>query len=308
MALRHPERPPWLKVRFPAGGNYERLRVLMREQDLHTVCEEARCPNIGDCWSRGTATFMILGDTCTRSCGFCAVKTGRPGTVDLGEPKRVALAIQQMGLKHAVITSVNRDELEDGGAGIFAETIHWTRRLSPDTTIEVLIPDFKGTWEALGVVLDARPEILNHNTETVPRLYSTVRPQARYERSLELFRQARRLDPETLTKSGLMVGLGETREELVSVFEDLRKVDVDILTVGQYLQPTPQYLPVVRYWTPEEFADLKDAALSLGFKHVESGPLVRSSYHAEEQVHGASPAIRPRLTEPSIIPLTVLNP
>jgi lipoic acid synthetase len=307
MALRHPERPPWLKVRFPAGGNYERLRDLMREQELHTVCEEARCPNIGDCWSRGTATFMILGDTCTRSCGFCAVKTGRPGTLDLGEPKRVAMAIQRMGLKHAVITSVNRDELEDGGAGVFAETIRWARRLSPETTIEVLIPDFKGAWEALGTVLGAQPEILNHNTETVPRLYSSVRPQARYERSLELFRQARRLDPGTLTKSGLMVGLGETRDELVAVFEDLRGVDVDILTVGQYLQPTPAHLPVVRYWMPEEFAELKEAALSLGFKHVESGPLVRSSYHAEEQVHGAAPAFRPRHSGSGIIPLTVLD-
>ncbi len=207
----------------------------------------------------------------------------------------------------AVITSVNRDELEDGGAGVFAETIRWTRRLSQETTIEVLIPDFKGAWEALGTVLGAQPEILNHNTETVPRLYSSVRPQARYERSLELFRQARRLDPGTLTKSGLMVGLGETRDELVAVFEDLRGVDVDILTVGQYLQPTPAHLPVVRYWTPEEFADLKEAALSLGFKHVESGPLVRSSYHAEEQVHGAAPAFRPRHSGSGIIPLTVLD-
>lgn len=307
MALRYPERPPWLKVRFPAGGNYERLRDLMREQELHTVCEEARCPNIGDCWSRGTATFMILGDTCTRSCGFCAVKTGRPGTIDLGEPKRVAMAIQRMGLKHAVITSVNRDELADGGAGIFADTIRWTRRLSPGTTIEVLIPDFKGAWDALETVLEAQPEILNHNTETVPRLYSGVRPQARYERSLELFRQARRLDPESLTKSGLMVGLGETREELLAVFRDLRAVGVDILTVGQYLQPTPAHLPVVRYWTPEEFADLKDAATAMGFRHVESGPLVRSSYHAEEQVRGAAPDVRLRSDESGIIPLTVLD-
>ncbi len=307
MALRHPERPPWLKVRFPAGGNYARLQGLMREQGLHTVCEEARCPNIGDCWSRGTATFMILGDTCTRSCGFCAVKTGRPGTIDPGEPRRVALAIQRMELRHAVITSVNRDELPGGGAGVFAETIRWTRKLSPGTTIEVLIPDFKGDPDALRIVLDAQPEILNHNTETVPRLYSTVRPQARYERSLEVLRRARELDPGTLTKSGLMVGLGETREELITVFEDLRAVDVDILTVGQYLQPTPAHLPVVRYWTPDEFASLKESALALGFRHVESGPLVRSSYHAEEQVHGASPLLHTRGGEPSIIPLTALD-
>ncbi len=294
MALRHPERPPWLKVRFPAGENYERLRVLMRDQELHTVCEEAHCPNIGDCWNRGTATFMILGDTCTRSCGFCAVKTGRPGTVDLGEPRRVALAIQRMGLRHAVITSVNRDELADGGSSIFAETIRWTRKLSPEVTIEVLIPDFKGVWSALQNVLDAQPEILNHNTETVPRLYSTVRPQGNYQRSLELFRQARRMDPGALTKSGLMVGLGETEDEFVAVFRDLRDVGVEILTVGQYLRPSPDHLPVVRYWTPEEFASLKQTALALGFRHVESGPLVRSSYHAEEQVRGAAPAIRPR--------------
>ncbi len=307
MALKHPDRPPWLKVRFPAGGNYERLQTLMREQALHTVCEEARCPNIGDCWSRGTATFMILGDTCTRSCGFCAVKTGRPGTIDAAEPRRVALAIQKMGLRHAVITSVNRDELPDGGAGIFAETIDWARRLSPGTTFEVLIPDFKGDWSALETVLAARPEILNYNTETVPRLYSVVRPQARYARSLELLRVARTLDPGTLTKSGLMVGLGETKDELLAVFRDLRESAVDILTVGQYLQPTPAHLPVARYWTPGEFEDLKQAAVALGFKHVECGPLVRSSYHAEEQVAGAHAGLSPRVMETGIIPLTVLH-
>lgn len=281
-------RPPWLKVRFPAGGNYQRLQNLMREQSLHTVCEEARCPNIGDCWNRGTATFMILGDTCTRSCGFCAVKTGRPGTLDHGEPARVAAAIQRMGLRHAVITSVNRDELELGGADIFAETIHWSRRLSPQTTIEVLIPDFKGNWDALALVLAQQPEILNHNTETVPRLYRQVRPQAVYERSLELLRRAKALDPGTLVKSGVMVGLGETREELLAVFEDLRAHDCEILTVGQYLRPTPDHLPIQKYWHPDEFAELKERALAMGFKHVESGPLVRSSYHAEEQAdHGA---------------------
>ena len=304
MVLKHPERPPWLKVRFPAGGNYERLRVLMREQELHTVCEEARCPNIGDCWSRGTATFMILGDTCTRSCGFCAVKTGRPGTVDTAEPRRVALAIQRMGLRHAVITSVNRDELPDGGAAIFAETIRWTRLLSPGTTIEVLIPDFKGNWAALETVASAGPEILNHNTETVPRLYPVVRPQARYERSLELLQRARALDPGTLTKSGLMVGLGETREELLNVFQDLRDHAVDILTVGQYLRPDADHLPVERYWTPEEFEDLKDAAKAMGFRHVECGPLVRSSYHAEEQAAGAASMLVPRGDGAGIVPTT----
>lgn len=278
-----PSKPPWLRVRFPAGGNFERLRGLMREQELHTVCEEAHCPNIGECWGRGTATFMILGDTCTRSCGFCAVKTGRPAGLDLAEPRRVALAIQRMGLRHAVITSVNRDELPDGGAAIFAATIRATRELCPETTIEVLIPDFKGDWDALATVCEARPEILNHNTETVPRLYSVVRPQARYLRSLELLRRAKELDPGATTKSGVMVGLGETLDELLPVFADLANRGVDILTVGQYLRPTPNHLPVERYWHPDEFADLKERALALGFRHVEAGPLVRSSYHADEQ-------------------------
>jgi len=306
MALRHPDRPPWLKVRFPAGGEYERLRLLMREQDLHTVCEEARCPNIGECWSRGTATFMILGDTCTRSCGFCAVKTGRPGTIDTAEPRRVALAIQRMELRHAVITSVNRDELEDGGAAIFAETIRWSRRLSPGTTFEVLIPDFRGDDEALRTVLAARPEILNHNTETVPRLYRQVRPQGDYKRSLKLLRSAAELDPGTVTKSGLMVGLGETREELLTVFRDLRAANVQVLTVGQYLRPTPAHLPVDRYWHPDEFEDLKRIAQLLGFAHVECGPLVRSSYHAEEQAAGAHRSLPPRARENGIIPLNLL--
>jgi lipoic acid synthetase len=280
-------RPPWLKVRFPASENFGRLRDLMRDQELHTVCEEARCPNIGECWGRGTATFMILGDTCTRSCGFCAVKTGRPGTLDTAEPRRVALAIRRMGLRHAVVTSVNRDELEDGGAAMFAETIRWTRRLSPGTTIEVLIPDFKGNWDALATVCAAKPEILNHNTETVPRLYHTVRPQARYERTLELLGRAKALDPGALTKSGVMVGLGETREELLDVFRDLAANEVDVLTIGQYLRPTADHLPIERYWHPDEFADLRERALEMGFKHVESGPLVRSSYHAEEQAGSA---------------------
>ncbi len=305
-------RPPWLKVRFPAGPNFQAIQDLMRGQDLHTVCEEARCPNIGECWSRGTATFMILGDTCSRSCGFCAVKTGRPGTLDHGEPARVALAIQKMGLRHAVITSVNRDELPDGGAQIFAETIRWTRRLSPSTTIEVLIPDFKGDEPALRTVIDAHPEILNHNTETVPRLYRQVRPQAVYERSLELLRRAKALDPEGMTKSGLMVGLGETREELLQVFADLAANHVDILTVGQYLRPTPAHLPVARYWEPAEFVDLKEQALAMGFQHVESGPLVRSSYHAEDQAASATfrrkPVIESDLEVPVVHPTYAENP
>ena len=297
-------RPPWLKVRFPAGGRFGELLALMRESELHTVCEEARCPNIGECWGRGTATFMILGDTCTRSCGFCAVKTGRPGTLDTDEPRRVALAIQRMGLRHAVITSVNRDELPDGGARMFAETIRWGRRLSPGTTFEVLIPDFKGDEAALATVMAARPEILNHNTETVPRLYRTVRPQAVYERSLRVLRRAKELDPGTLTKSGLMVGLGETREELLAVFRDLAANGVDILTVGQYLQPTPAHLPIVRYYEPREFEELKAEALAMGFRHVEAGPLVRSSYHAEEQAVAA----RDAGADTGMIPLNVRGP
>jgi len=291
-----PARPPWLKVRFPAGPNYARLQELMRGEQLHTVCEEARCPNIGECWSRGTATFMILGDTCTRSCGFCAVKTGRPGIVDLEEPRRVALAIQRMALKHAVITSVNRDELPDGGAGIFAETLRWSRRLNPGTTFEVLIPDFKGERAPLETVLAAQPEILNHNTETVPRLYPTVRPQARYERTLELLRVAKAIDPGALTKTGIMVGLGETNAEVLETVRDIAAQGVDIFTVGQYLRPAAQYLPVVRYWHPDEFDELKAAALAMGFRHVEAGPLVRSSYHAEEQAGHAGGPLRPRLS------------
>jgi lipoic acid synthetase len=285
VTVREPK-PPWLKVRFPGGPNFERLQGLMRDSGLHTVCEEARCPNIGECWGRGTATFMILGETCTRSCGFCAVKTGRPEGLDTDEPRRVALAIQRMGLRHAVITSVNRDELPDGGAGIFAETIRWTRRLCPETTIEVLIPDFRGDPGALATVMAAGPEILNHNTETVPRLYRRVRPQAVYERSLEVLRAAKEMRPASRTKSGVMVGLGETVDELVRVFEDLRAHGVEILTVGQYLRPTPAHLPIDRYYHPDEFADLKARALAMGFDHVESGPLVRSSYHAEEQALG----------------------
>jgi len=282
---RPPDRkPPWLTVRFPGGENYIRLKRIMREGGLNTVCEEARCPNIGECWQAGTATFMILGDTCTRACGFCAVKSGRPGALDRLEPMRVARAVQQMGLTHAVVTSVNRDDEPDGGAGIFAETIRWIRRLSPGTSVEVLIPDFLGNWDALATVMAAQPEILNHNTESVPRLYRRVRPKARYERSLELLRRAKELDCGAITKSGLMVGLGETKHELLMVFADLIENGVDVLTVGQYLRPSAKHLPRVRYYHPDEFAALRDDALRLGFKHVESGPLVRSSYHAERQV------------------------
>ncbi len=279
-------KPPWLKVRFPGGPNYMRLKGIMREGRLHTVCEEAHCPNIGECWEAGTATFMILGDICTRACGFCAVTTGRPQTIDRLEPMRVANAVREMGLTHAVVTSVNRDDEPDGGSSIFAQTIRWIRRLSPETSVEVLIPDFLGNWDALAAVMAARPEILNHNTETVPRLYRRVRPKARYERSLDLLHRAKELDPGTITKTGLMVGLGETEHELLQVFEDLVANGVGVLTLGQYLRPSAKHLPLVRYYAPEEFDDLQDEALALGFKHVEAGPLVRSSYHADRQVSG----------------------
>jgi lipoic acid synthetase len=279
-------KPPWLKVRFPGGQNYMRLKGIMREGRLHTVCEEAHCPNIGECWEAGTATFMILGDTCTRACGFCAVKTGRPEALDRLEPMRVANAVREMSLAHAVITSVNRDDEPDGGASIFAQTIRWVRRLSPGTSIEVLIPDFMGNWDALASVMAAQPEILNHNMESVPRLYRRVRPKARYERSLELLRRARQMDPGTITKTGLMVGLGETTHELLQVFSDLLDNGVEVLTLGQYLRPSEKHLPLVRYYAPEEFAELREEALALGFRHVEAGPLVRSSYHAERQVDG----------------------
>jgi lipoyl synthase len=276
-------RPAWIKARAPAGERYERLRDLMRGLELHTVCEEAHCPNLGDCWSRGTATFMILGDVCTRACGFCAVKTGLPaGPPDPDEPRRVAAAVARMGLRHAVITSVNRDDRRDGGAGAFAECIRQVRAQVPGCAVEVLIPDFKGDAAALQVVLDARPDILNHNTETVPRLYRQVRPGARFERSLELLRRSKAAG--LLTKSGIMVGLGESWDEVAETVRRIRHAGTDILTVGQYLRPGPQHLPVHRYYEPEEFARIKSFGLSLGYAHVESGPLVRSSYHAEEQV------------------------
>ncbi len=281
-AQERPRRPEWLKVRAPGGETYVRLKHMMRAKALHTVCEEARCPNIAECWGAGTATFMILGDTCTRSCGFCAVKTGRPLPVDPDEPRRVAEAVRQMGIRHAVVTSGNRDELPDGGASWFARTIEEIRRLCPGVTVEVLIPDFKGKKDALQLVIDARPDILGHNTETVPRLYRRVRPQGKYHWTLSVLEESKRQGMRT--KTGLMLGLGETLEEVIAVMHDLRRVGVDILTLGQYLQPTPNHLPVERYVTPQEFAELRRIGLELGFEHVESGPLVRSSYHAERHV------------------------
>ncbi len=281
-------KPPWLTVRFPGGPNYLRIQALVRSAGLHTVCQEARCPNIGECWEAGTATFLILGDICTRSCGFCAVKSGRPVGLDALEPRRVARAVRAMGVAHAVITSVNRDDLPDGGAGIFAETVRRVRALSPGTTVELLVPDFLGDWEALAAVMDAGPEVLAHNVETVPRLYSRVRPKARYERSLELLRRAKEMGAGVITKSGLMLGLGETKHELLRVFADLVDVGVDVLTVGQYLRPGPRYLPVQQFYHPEEFESLRQDALALGFRHVEAGPLVRSSYHAERAVGRAT--------------------
>jgi lipoic acid synthetase len=275
-------KPEWLKVRAPGSPGYHRLKGLMRELDLHTVCEEARCPNIGECWHHGTATFMILGEVCTRACGYCAVAHGRPGPVDAAEPARVADAIQALGLRYVVITSVDRDDLPDGGAAIFAATIGETRARLPHCRIEVLVPDFQGQDAALRTVLDARPDILNHNTETVPRLYRAVRSGGRYARTLELFDRARRYAPEVPTKTGVMVGLGEERGELVATFRDLRDAGCAILTIGQYLRPTAAHAPMARYYHPDEFRELKTVALDLGFVHVESGPLVRSSYHAHE--------------------------
>lgn len=262
------------------GDEYRELKRLMRAQHLHTVCEEAHCPNIGDCWNRRTATFLILGDTCTRACRFCNVKTGRPGPPDPDEPRRVAEAAQALGLRHVVITSVTRDDLPDGGAGFFAEAIRQVRAVLPDCTVEVLIPDFQGRIEPLRTVMDARPDVLNHNVETVPRLFRAVQPRNRYDRSLATLENAKRLWPQAQTKSGLMVGLGETPDEVLAVMADLRRAEVDILTVGQYLQPTRQHLPIARYYTPQEFEEFRQQGLALGFRHVESAPLVRSSFHA----------------------------
>jgi lipoyl synthase len=275
-------KPEWLKVRAPGSPSYLRLKGIMRELNLHTVCEEARCPNIGECWNHGTATFMILGDVCTRACSYCAVAHGRPGAVDLAEATRVADAIRQLDLSYVVITSVDRDDLDDGGASVFAGTIRETRARLPRCRIEVLIPDFQGDERALRSVLDARPDVLNHNTETVPRLYRMARSGGRYDRTLQLLDRSRRYASGIPTKTGLMVGLGETTDELIAVFRDLREVGCGILTIGQYLRPTESHAPMVRYYHPDEFRDLKQIALDLGFVHVESGPLVRSSYHAHE--------------------------
>ena len=280
--LRMPK-PSWLRARAPVGDNFHHLKKLARGLGLHTVCESAQCPNIGECWSHKTATFMLLGDICTRRCGFCAVPKGKPQPIDGDEPRRVAEAVATLGLKHAVVTSVNRDDDNLGGARIFAETIREIRQRTPDCRVEVLIPDFQGMDEALKVVLDAHPDVLNHNTESVPRLYRVVRSGARYDRTLKLLENVKKFSPGMVTKSGVMVGLGETREELIEVFRDLGGRDVDILTVGQYLRPSRDHLPVARFYTPEEFNYLRDQALRFGFRHVESGPLVRSSYHAHEQ-------------------------
>ncbi|HJU76064.1 MAG TPA: lipoyl synthase [Gemmatimonadaceae bacterium] len=283
-----PERKPeWLKVRAPGGANYSRLKHLMRELDLHTVCEEAHCPNVGECWEHGTATFMILGAVCTRNCGYCAVQHGRPPAYDIGEPERVARAIAEMSLRHAVITSVDRDDLADFGSYIFAETIRQVRARIPTCSVEVLVPDFQGNEDAIRQVLDARPDIYNHNTETVPRLYRRARPGGRYERVMRIFEFVKREAPEIPTKTGIILGLGETTEEVLAVMRDLRNVDVDILTLGQYLRPSADHLPLDRYYTPQEFRELAEAGRAMGFRHVESGPLVRSSYHAWEQVQAA---------------------
>ncbi|MBN2318559.1 MAG: lipoyl synthase [Acidobacteria bacterium] len=278
---RHP-RPDWLKVRLPGGESYNRLKSLVREQNLHTVCQDARCPNIGECWGKGTATFMILGEVCTRSCRFCAVKTGMPPEYDRDEPGRIASAIKKMGLRYAVITSVDRDDLADGGARVFSETIHRTRTACPDIRIEVLIPDFQGNSESLRTVVDAQPDVVAHNVETVPRLYRSVRPGSRYRRSLDVLVEAKRMKSRLITKSSLMLGLGESREEILEVLDDLRNAGVDIVTLGQYLQPTRDNLSVERFYTPEEFEEYRDYAYQIGFRSAASGPLVRSSYHAEE--------------------------
>ena len=276
-------KPEWLKVRAPGGPNYIRLKRLLREWNLHTVCEEARCPNVGECWEDATATFMILGDVCTRNCGYCAITHGTPSWEDREEPERIGRAVARLALDYVVITSVNRDDLADGGAAHWAATIRAVRRLAPGCRMEALIPDFQGQAASLATVIAAGPHVLNHNTETVPRLYKLARHGGRYERTLELFTRARRAVPELPTKSGLILGLGETRDELVATMRDLRAVDVNILTLGQYLRPSVRHLPVMKYYHPDEFAELAAAGYELGFAHVESGPLVRSSYHAKRQ-------------------------
>jgi lipoic acid synthetase len=298
-------RPPWLKIGPPKGKKFETIRSLMRSKQLNTVCEEARCPNIGECWGNGTATFLILGDICTRKCGFCDIKTGRPLPIDWTEPERVAQAVKAMGLHHVVITSVNRDERSDGGAPIFALCIERIRQLQHGCSIEVLIPDFKGSRKALGIVMEARPDILNHNIETVNRLFRKVQPQDHYEWALSTLDNAKRMNPEGLTKSGLMVGLGEKDDEILRTMADLAELKVDILTIGQYLQPTREHLPIVKYYRPEEFERFREAGLEMGFRWVESGPLVRSSYRAEEQIStlapGSSRSISPSLKMSSTI-------
>jgi lipoyl synthase len=276
-------KPAWLKAKAPVGDNFHNLKKLARGLGLHTVCESAQCPNIGECWHHRTATFMLLGDICTRRCGFCAVPKGRPQPIDWDEPRRVAEAVATLGLRHAVVTSVNRDDDNVGGAKIFAETIREIRELVPECRVEVLIPDFQGLEEPLRIILEAKPNVLNHNTETVPRLYRAVRSGARYQRTLDLLDNAKKWDPITVTKTGVMVGIGEETSELIDVFRDLGERKVDILTIGQYLRPSKDHLPMTRYYAPEEFVFLKEEALKFGFRHVESGPLVRSSYHAHEQ-------------------------
>lgn len=283
-----PTRPAWLRAPAPVGQNYHELKDLITGLGLHTVCESAACPNVGDCWNRRTATFMILGNVCTRRCGFCAVQKGKPLAVDFDEPRRVAEAVVAMGLRYAVVTSVNRDDRKDGGALLFALTIRAIRERIPGCRVEVLVPDFQGSREAIAIVMDARPDVLNHNTETVPRLYRQVRLGARYERSLDMLAYAKKLRPDVPTKSGVMLGLGETPEEVLAVMSDLRSSGVDILTLGQYLRPSARHLPVLRYVPPEEFADYRRRGYEMGFGHVESGPLVRSSYHADEAVSGAA--------------------
>jgi lipoic acid synthetase len=280
--LRKPK-PEWLKARAPVGDNYHELKKLARSLELHTVCESAQCPNIGECWNHGTATFMLLGNLCTRRCGFCAVPKGRPLPIDMDEPRRVAEAVATLKLKHAVVTSVNRDDDNIGAAEVFADTIRLIRELTPDCQVEVLIPDFQGREDALKIVIDAKPEVLNHNTETVPRLYRAVRSGARYQRTLDLLANVKKFAPGMVSKTGVMVGIGEETSELIDVFRDLARQKVDILTIGQYLRPSKDHLPMTRYYSPDEFRFLKEEALAIGFRHVESGPLVRSSYHAHEQ-------------------------
>jgi lipoyl synthase len=290
-------KPEWLKARAPIGDNYHELKKLARKLDLHTVCESAQCPNIGECWNHRTATFMLLGNLCTRRCGFCAVPKGKPEAIDFDEPRRVAEAVATLGLKHAVITSVNRDDDNIGAAKVFADTIREVRQQAPGCQVEVLIPDFQGREDALRIVLEARPEVLNHNTETVPRLYRAVRSGARYPRTLKLLENVKRFAPGMVSKTGVMVGIGESMDELLEVFRDLAALRVDILTIGQYLRPSRDHLPMTRYYHPDEFRFMKEEAMKMGFRHVESGPLVRSSYHAHEQAESTGLVALSSLTQ-----------